>query len=85
MGDPVYVEVGWLLGYFTGRLAVFRFASGRWPTKTTAPRKDYVGSEACMRWHADKFEGQKNMPMAHALTLGTSSAFEELSRTSHWF
>jgi hypothetical protein len=53
---------------------------GWWPTKKTAPRKDYVGSQACVPCHADEVEAQENTPMAHALKLGTTGAFAELSQ-----
>jgi predicted CXXCH cytochrome family protein len=53
---------------------------GWWPTKTTVPRKDYVGSQACVRCHADKVEAQKNTPMARALRFATAGAFEELAQ-----
>ena len=47
---------------------------GWWPTKGTAARDQYVGSETCGRCHQDRVETQTNTPMAHAVKPATAAA-----------
>jgi hypothetical protein len=48
---------------------------GWWPTKGTAARDQYVGSETCGHCHQDRVESQTNTPMAHAVKAATAAAF----------
>src|SRR5207244_11475980 len=48
---------------------------GWWPTKGTAPRDQYVGSETCGRCHQDMVAAQRSTPMAHARKAATADAF----------
>jgi hypothetical protein len=57
---------------------------GWWPTKGTFARDQYVGSETCGRCHQDKFETQKNTPMAHAVKPATADAFTSFPSTMHF-
>lgn len=49
-------------------------ATGWWPTKRSAERADFVGSEACGRCHAKKTVSQLTTPMAHASSPAADSA-----------
>src|SRR5262249_27364031 len=51
---------------------------GWWPTKGTFARDQYVGSETCGHCHQDKFESQKNSPMARAVKPATADAFTNM-------
>jgi len=51
---------------------------GWWPTKGTAARDQYVGSETCGRCHQNIVETQKNTPMAHAVKPATADAFTNI-------
>jgi len=53
---------------------------GWWPTKGTAPRDQYVGSETCGRCHQDMVAAQRNTPMAHAVKPATADAFTNMPR-----
>jgi hypothetical protein len=57
---------------------------GWWPTKGTPARDQYVGSETCGRCHDDKFETQKNTPMARAVKPATAAAFTNMPHTMHF-
>jgi hypothetical protein len=57
---------------------------GWWPTKGTAARDQYVGSETCGRCHQDKFETQKNTPMARAVKPATPAAFSNIPHAMHF-
>lgn len=57
---------------------------GWWPTKGTPARDQYVGSETCGRCHEDKFETQKNTPMARAVKTATAAAFTNMPHTMHF-
>jgi hypothetical protein len=57
---------------------------GWWPTKGTAARDQYVGSETCGHCHQDKFETQKNTPMARAVKPATADAFANIPHTMHF-
>ena len=48
---------------------------GWWPTKGTAARDQFVGSETCGRCHQDRVETQTNTPMARAVKPATAVAF----------
>ena len=47
---------------------------GWWPTKGTAARDQYVGSETCGRCHQDRFETHRTTPMARAVKAATPDA-----------
>jgi hypothetical protein len=47
---------------------------GWWPTKGSFDRKDFVGTEACARCHADIVATQKESAMAKTATLAANSA-----------
>ena len=57
---------------------------GWWPTKGTFARDQYVGSETCGHCHQDKFETQKNTPMAHAVKIATADAFANFPHEMHF-
>jgi len=57
---------------------------GWWPTKGTFARDQYVGSETCGRCHKDKFETQKNSPMARAVKPATAAAFTNFPEAMHF-
>jgi hypothetical protein len=44
-----------------------------WPTKGSPDRKEYAGTAACARCHAQKFASQSLTSMAHASTRASSS------------
>jgi len=46
---------------------------GWWPTKGSFARKDFVGTEACSRCHADIVVSQKDSAMARTATLAADS------------
>jgi hypothetical protein len=47
--------------------------AGWWPTKGTAARGEFIGSEACTRCHAEKAASQKQTPMFHAAMKASDS------------
>jgi hypothetical protein len=47
---------------------------GWWPTKGTAARDQYVGSETCGHCHQERVETQTNTPMARAVKPATAAA-----------
>jgi hypothetical protein len=57
---------------------------GWWPTKGTAARDQYVGSETCGRCHQNTFETQKNTPMARAVKPANASVFTNFPHTMHF-
>jgi hypothetical protein len=57
---------------------------GWWPTKGIAARDQYVGSETCGHCHQDKFETQRNTPMAHAVKVATADAFTSFPHEMHF-
>lgn len=57
---------------------------GWWPTKGTAPRDQYVGSETCGRCHQHIVETQNNTPMARAVKPATADAFTNMPGEMHF-
>ena len=57
---------------------------GWWPTKGTAPRDQYVGSETCGRCHQHIVETQNNTPMARAVKPATADAFANIPQVMHF-
>ena len=57
---------------------------GWWPTKGTAARDQYVGSETCGRCHQHVVETQNNTPMARAVKPATADAFANIPQAMHF-
>lgn len=46
---------------------------GWWPTKGTAPRREFVGAAECAKCHSKEAQAQAATPMAHASTQAANS------------
>jgi hypothetical protein len=48
-------------------------SAGWWPTKGTAPRREFVGAAECAKCHSKEATAQATTPMAHAATQAANS------------